>query len=135
MSHVSHRLLLACFSHRGRFWYIVLRTVVFFGHVPNGRVSHCCPQMQDCPDEPTHGYDGEPATFCEAHMAVGMKVRWTNSQTMDARRGYKYTDIIRSVDYDKLQDKYRGLCVWCRGVGGPLSGRYVLIREAKDALY
>lgn len=30
--------------------------------------------MQDCPEEPTHGYDGEPATFCQAHMAVGMKV-------------------------------------------------------------
>lgn len=31
--------------------------------------------MQDCPEEPTHGYDGEAATFCEAHMAVGMKVK------------------------------------------------------------
>lgn len=31
-------------------------------------------QMQDCLEEPTHGYDGEAATFCEAHMAVGMKV-------------------------------------------------------------
>ena len=30
--------------------------------------------MQDCPEEPTHGYDGEAATFCQAHMAVGMKV-------------------------------------------------------------
>lgn len=31
-------------------------------------------QMQDCPERPTHGYDGEPATFCQAHMAQGMKV-------------------------------------------------------------
>lgn len=39
-----------------------------------------CRQMQECPEEPTHGYDGEPATFCLTHMAVGMKVRRLRAQ-------------------------------------------------------
>lgn len=39
--------------------------------------------MQDCPEEPTHGYDGEAATFCQAHMAVGMKVSFANSPYLE----------------------------------------------------
>lgn len=45
-------------------------------------------QMQDCPEEPTHGYDGEAATFCQAHMAVGMKVSFAHIR-VDQRGPYK----------------------------------------------
>lgn len=34
-----------------------------------------CPQMGDCMEFPTHGYEGDQPTFCMTHMATGMKVK------------------------------------------------------------
>lgn len=64
--------------------------------------------MQDCPERPTHGYDGEPATFCQAHMAQGMKVgnRGSKQREEKGRKGVRLRASV-AVAPSNVMNRFR----------------------------